>query len=264
MFRSKSLYGCILVGLLATQITSIASATLIAVKDIGDTGLDQTTDGGGAIHADFLTLTSSDIVNVTVNDTGFHDNTAANPFYGAAATLGAGQDDKLFKFDLASLTGFAGATINRAELRLWQTGGNNVINIARNLHHDVDQTLAHRNSPLGSGASTAPNGWGAASDAKFGAGDYGTLSSFDSSAAGAHYQVVDVTSDVVGFADGTLTNLGWAVISVNRIIATSEFGTDGQRPVLFLDYTVAVPEPSSFLLLGLTSFGLMAGKRRRV
>ncbi len=245
------------IGLLST---SVSQAATIALKNTGDSALDQTTDSGGAIHADFLALSASDIVNVDVDDTGFHDNNANNVNYGANASLSSSYDDKLFKFDVASLTGFAGSTVARAELRLWQTGGNNKIEIARNLIHDVDETTAVRNDPAGTGTDS----WGPASDAEFGPNDYGALAAFDSPPAGARFQVVDVTADLQGFADGSLTNLGWAVISVNRSIAMSEFDIDGQRPVLFLDFEPAtVPEPTSMVMLGTATMCLALLRRRK-
>ena len=210
----------------------------------------------------FAGVTAANIINVTIDDTAFHDNWAANAGYGAAVSWDSSLDDKLIKFDLASLPGFIGGTVNMAQLVFHQTAGNAGGATALILTHDWNEATAGRYSPTGS----TTLGWGAASNAKFSAAGDGaaltamTVGSFYTGPYSIYeaWLVGTVTADAQAIADGQ-ANYGWYFQTSNRTILTSEHSGDGYRPALYLDYT-PVPEPATLAVLGL---GVLFGSRRR-
>lgn len=215
---------------------------------------------GGALNAAFTGVTAANVVQVAVDDTGMVSNSNAYySKYGASTSYSASSYQALlFKFDLSSL---AGATIQKAQFRIYAGNGNTGESLAKVVTHDWTEALATRASPNG---LASPNmNWGPASNAIYSsASDLGTGSTFDSCPAGAAFSVEDVTADVQAFVNGTLPNYGWALYSSatslgNHDFIPSENSNDGARPALFISYT---PEPATMALLAMS--GLVLLRRR--
>ena len=298
MSLSRKISSGMAVCLVATLMSNAASATLVALKR--DSGLVHANGTGAGdadtnLHTDFQGLGAADVQTTTVNDT-FLWNTggAAWQNFGATASYsgdGAAKRSFLVKFDLSSLADFSGATINKAEIRLWMSGGNtNPAGLsvgAINTHDWVEGNKAgvYPGLPAAAfGASAAhPSGinsnanrdssggttgnlssWGASADAKFSITDDTTVSpSATRSGTGAtQWFVYDVKSAVQGWADGT-ANYGIAAKMGNNTFHASEGGTKFE-PVLFVDYKVtSVPEPSSFLFFSALTLGLGWSRKRK-
>jgi len=252
---------------MARIVVFLAALALVVSPALGDIVVLK--EGGllagsvGVTDPVFDLVTVADVLEVAVNDTAFHDNHADNNNYGNLDLYTTGHDDKLFQFDLASLPGFVGGTVLKAELRLRETVGNNFAQIAPVTTHAWTEALAVRNSPLGNFA----NEWGPLSDSEFGPADAGplvgmTIGPYEAGIFGDYeaWIVGDVTADLQAIADGTAPDLGWYVYTPNRSFVASENAADAFRPALFLDFTPA-PEPMTLSLLALG--GLAALRRRR-
>jgi hypothetical protein len=155
------------------------------------------------------------------------------------------------------LSGYAGATINNAELRLSCFTGNMPMYLSAIKSHawaegnkDGDYPGVEPSAPGVSwadpdGTHTKKNnailGWGAASDQFFSETENGddiyNWVGFFSTPVGAASVVCDVTSIVQDWVSGTKDNYGFYVDYSNHGTYMSEAGTADQ-PVLFIDYAL--------------------------
>ena len=153
----------------------------------------------------------------------------------------------LYKWDLSSLPGFAGSTVNGAVIRLYMVGGNGKPFLGTVTHHDFDEATVTSGNP---GGTAGVLGWGAGSDSLYsltGDSSVATTTAINNEVVGRGYDTWDATSDVQAMANGT-PNYGWASTSVNNGFLSSEstgtgtYGGDpyfagaGSQPVLFIDY----------------------------
>ena len=249
--------GLAMAAMMILGLGAAAEADVVALKE------GSVLTAGGALAPQFAAATAANIVNVPVYDTIMHGNLAAknNTSFGSAITLDATQFRMLFRFDSLVSVIPAGATVNKAELRLRTTNGNNSggSGVAPILYHIWNDVEATRSAP--DDIPNVPDGWGPpGSPSYFLAVDHGTLSPFDSgfSGVGMIWLVEDVTVDVQAVVGGS-PNRGWAVETGNYGVFATENSQDGVRPVLFIDYTPAarpVPEPAGLSLIGLALLGL--------
>jgi hypothetical protein len=220
------------------------------------------------LFTDFKTAGAANVVPVTCDDTEFNTNPAG--YYnllGTGTSVGGTSDFAyLVKWDLSSLP--AGATITKAQIRLYASNGNNGSAwIAPIVTHNWSQATA---TVAGPDKPTSPNKtWGPASNALFSAADVGTISTFSGAAVPvANPTVVDVTSDLQAIVNGTKPNYGWAFVGSatfttgsptigNHAYATADNTNALVRPALFVEYT---PEPATMMLLALGGLALL---RRR-
>lgn len=235
--------------------SSMAQGVVVVLKE----GSELTT--GGALDPVFSGISAASVVEVAVDDTAMVTNPAAynnNGFGSATSWSPSSHAAYLFKFDLSSLP--AGAVIEKAQLRLYETNGNSGVRIGRVATHDWTEASATRNSPVG---LTSPS-WGPNGDSIFSAADVDGMAAPESAPNGAAFTIKDVTADVQAFVNGTLPNYGWvlsqdATISTvgNRGYIPSESEDVGRRPALFISYT---PEPGTLVLLAISGLALL---RRR-
>ncbi|HUW83251.1 MAG TPA: Calx-beta domain-containing protein, partial [Phycisphaerae bacterium] len=211
---------------------------------------------GGDLSPEFVSLGSGDVVLTTVMDAMLSE--AANSRYmnyGASVTSSGGNGQKMALW--VDLSAYAGATINKAELRLHVLQGNTGMSWAGIKSHDWAEGNKDAdypgNPPSAEGVCwahprglyTDPSGalgWGAASDQYMditgdGADLYG-FTSFVSMPGGVAYVVADVTSIVGDWVSAAKSDYGLYIDLGNHSPELSEAGTAAQ-PVLFLDYDLA-------------------------
>ena len=264
---------------------AVSDATVIVLKEgsaldyaEGDPSVNYSSGvAGGNFGAftQFTGLTSGDVVNVAVHDTEITTNGNArnNPF-GQDPLMGLNNGlAGLFRWDLSSLPGFAGSTINAAVIRLFQSGGNGTQTLGVVTTHDYDELTATLGSPVGTAVPLAgPGEWGVGNDSFFTlAGDStsgsATILPTDANSVkivGKGYTTHDATADLQAMANGAV-QYGWAMVGTNVNYQTSEttaFAGVGVEPALFIDYT-PVPEPTSMVLLGVAAFGLTMVRKRK-
>ncbi len=256
---------------------AVSDAAIVVLKEGGDidytlTGDYSTSPAGGdfGAHTQFLGLGNT-ATDVHVDDVKLTNNDAA-------ADLNVGQDDpitngpnvaraSLFKWDLSSLPGFAGSTINAAVVRIYQAGGNGdpVLNVVTT--HNYDESTVTIGSPAGNPLGAGSGEWGAGSDSLFTMpGDTtdlvaGSAPAIDADVVGNGYNTWDATADLQAIASGA-PNYGWAIGTVNDSYRSSENADSGSRPALFIDYT-PVPEPASLVLLGTAALCLPLVRKRK-
>jgi hypothetical protein len=218
---------------------------------------------------DFKTAGAANVVQVTCDDTEFNTNSAG--YYnllGTGTSVGGTSDFAyLVKWDLSSLP--AGATITKAQIRLYASNGNNgSVWIAPVVTHDWSQATA---TVAGPDHPTSPNKtWGpTGTPGYFSQADVGTISTFTGAAVPvANPTVVDVTSDLQAIVNGAKPNYGWAFLGGttfnntgptigNHAYATQDAVDATVHPALFVEYT---PEPATMCLLALGGLALL---RRR-
>ncbi len=249
---------CVATLVLAVVLGSTAQGVVIVMKE----GSALTT--GGALNSAFSGVTAANVVQVAVDDMGIISNSAA--YYatqGNIAKYSASSFNAfLWKFDLSSLP--AGATIEKAQIRLYTGNGNTGMKFAPVVTHNWNEAISTRASY--NGLASPNKNWGPASNEIFTGADLGTVSNADSCPAGAAFTVEDVTADVQAMVNGTMGNYGWALFSSltgtalsggNHDYYASENTDDGRRPALFISYT---PEPATLVLLALSAMALL---RRR-
>ncbi len=265
-------------------------ADVIALKR--DAGLVYQVGGGDVDNISSPQFLSSPTTTITtVNDTGLYglgDGRWQN--FGATTSI-KNQTNILAKFDLSGVSGFAGGTITKAELRIHSTTGNNTANLYYVTGSDWAEgnqsgafpgatpgaSFAHAagintNKNRGPGdETTAPyQTWGDGDDF-FSYADDATAavdSGGTNTGVGEAWHVWDATEIVQLWANGT-DNFGFAIDKHrNWQFDMSESGTDSQ-PVLFIDFEPAeitgVPEPTSIAIWSLLGFigAAYAWRRRR-
>ncbi len=205
----------------------------------------------------FRGLTSASVLTTTVGDAPVYGSTNRGT---AVSSSGLGAT-MLIQFDLSSLPGFAGGTINDAQLRLLGTGGNQKVYVRQVTSHPWTETGVTQ-SLTGTGT-----GWGASGTSSFsfsndtydnGAYRWYNIGSPNTNGKYMETAVIRVTDYVQAWADGT-PNYGFGLDLTNGNAYTSEAGATYQ-PVLFIDYTPAVPEPATLALVALGGVALL--KRR--
>ena len=223
---------------------------VIALKR--DAGLLQ----GGALASQFTSLTSGNVTTVAVKDARLYDagdSRYMNFGISPQVPSSSGQSYCIIAYDLSA---YAGATINKAQLRLKCTMGNNNMQWAGLKSHDWTEGTKDGNypgvAPAAAGVTWAnpaatnvsnsgPLGWGASSNAMFdptgNGADIHALTDFVSLPGGNAFVVADVTSLVQDWVSGTKSNYGLLVTTGNHDPYLSESGTDNE-PVLFLDVTL--------------------------
>ncbi len=218
-----------------TATFSVPTTTIAVLKE------GSTITMGGTLDSSFSGVNDANVVQVTVDDTAMVYNPSAKyNIYGNDATESPSSfSNFLYKFDLSSIP--AGATIVKAQLRLYAQYGNSGVTLAPIITHDWTEATA---CAAGPDHPTSPDlTWGPNSDSVFSSADYGTLVNFESCPAGIAYAVKDVTTDVQAFVDGTQPNYGWAVAQGNHGYIFSEADTPtfdpGQRPALFVSYVAS-------------------------
>ena len=240
-------------------------ADVVALKR--DPGLTHTdplgtgNDDSSVLDASFQALGPADVVVTTVADAQLFAGTWAGfgwRNYGITLALDAGSGTEwgVYRFDLAGLGPIG--QVNKAELRLYITGGNTGSSLSRLLtpwsegNKDGDYPGSdpsavgcshyHPNG-LQTGPNQLPDGapdpnspadptgtWAAGA---FGAADYDMTRGFKSG-TNNRWKVWDVTDIIQSWAEGA-TNCGLSLENRNYSYHLSEAGTD-QQPVLFLDY----------------------------
>jgi hypothetical protein len=172
---------------------------------------------------------------------------------GAAAAVVADGDDTggpthaLIRFD--NLFGLGpnqipvGATIVSAELRL---NTDNVSPDAMRLHQML-QTWTEAATFAGDfgGNGVQANNIEAGST---------IIDTINPTAAVGSTEVFDVTTTLQAWVTNPASNFGWAILPTGTDgyqFKSSEHGTQSQRPLLFVDFFVAVPEPSSIALFSI-------------
>jgi hypothetical protein len=158
----------------------------------------------------------------------------------------------LFYWDLSA---YAGATINKAQLRVKATNGNTTglwyAGVKTAAWAEGNKTGNYPGAdPAAPGVTwnhpnglyTGPSGtfgWGSSADAAFSdvadTGDVYTHYAFSSEPTGIAFLVADVTALVQDWVSGTKPNYGLVTWTGNHGLYASEAGTADQ-PVLFLDY----------------------------
>ena len=269
---------------------AVSEGAIVALKE-DDAALDYSIEGqystspaGGdfGVFTQFNGLTTADVVEVHVDDillSGGADTNLGQEFIvnstGNTANLAV-----LMKWDLSSLPGFAGSTVNAAVIRFYQTNGQGIPKWSAVTTHDYDEATVTPGSPSGNpvaGTASGVGDWGPALDSPFTfAGDASveTAVPLDNTVVGRGYTTFNVLADVTAMAAGT-PNYGWAGTTAypgttgNHPYVSSEnpnpiFGTavGATAPVLFIDYT-PVPEPTSMVLLGMAAFGLTTIRKRK-
>ncbi len=269
--------------ILTLIVTTSASAVVVGLKR--DAGLDFTGDTtltDARFHdAVVEQVTVSDAPLATVSNSAYYNYGAKDSSMG-----GNSQNYVLYKFDLSSLPGFEGGTINMAQLRLYHSSGNGLGSGDENRLEEVTthdwlegtntggfpgaaggvsdkhpigyNTTANRDADNGTTGPLAS--WGPNSDSTFSPTNDGGVAANGSTwgPTGANWTVWTVTDIVADWAGGT-PNYGFFQVGNNYSWKMSEFGSQYQ-PVLFIDYTPA-PEPATLTLLAL---GGLAIVRRRV
>lgn len=268
--------------LLSLAVTTAASAAVVALKR--DAGLDWSGTKNTAAVFDSAVETLVTVADAPLNPAG----NSGWMNYGTSTQSRAGSSANyvLYKFDLSTLAGLSGGTINLAQLRLYHIGGNGGGSggqaLGQLLSHDWIEgtkdntypgaaggasfthpagvnTTANRNAA--NGTATPWASWGAGSDSNFSpANDGGNNAASAWGGGGSNYTVWDVTGIVASWADGSLPNYGFEQAGNNFTWQMSESGSQFQ-PVLFIDYT-PVPEPATMALLVLGSLTMLRRRQR--
>ncbi len=206
------------------------------------------------------------------------DNNYRN--YGGYASITYGNWPIFSKFNIAALPGFAGSTINKAQLRFYYSGGNTGLTSTGYITSSdwIEGTGTPAYPGAAGGLSAAhPMGYNTGPNQDADGGTTGPLQTWanndyfavakDVSASAATvskygynaihtyggFAVYDVTDFVQDMADGTVPNYGFCTYSstLNYSVQFSEttHGADYQ-PVLFVDYTSTTPSNSVTITAG--------------
>lgn len=173
---------------------------------------------------------------------------------------GGWESQSLIRFDslFGSGTGQIplGSTINNAILRLYLYGVQNPSQVLGVYNLTTNWSDSSTWNSLGGGITPGVNAESAAS---------ATASSLAVGWLG-----IDVASSLQAWAEGSLPNQGWAILSetspwASALFLSSNYGLASLRPTLSVDYTTptaGAPEPGTMLLVG-SAVLLALGLRRR-
>ncbi len=212
---------------------------------------DATLTAGGVLSTQFTTLTDSNAVLTTIKDARLYQTGNGQYMnYGTTVQATGAPPYVLVGFDLSA---YAGATINKAQLRVRCSAGNTSMLWAPVKSHSWTEGTKNGDYPGADPAAEGvcwahPNGlyttaagtpgWGSASDSMFSVTSDGddiyALANFDSAPGGAAWCVTDITSLVQDWIATSKPNYGIFINAGNHPVYLSEYGADYQ-PVLFLD-----------------------------
>jgi len=239
-----------LLGLLALGLHGSASAAVVSVQE-GVGGYAGTND---ATIVQGSGTTNFDSLGIPGGRTGTESwGASLSPFPAPPAQMRTA----MLRFDnLFGFTGIpTGATINSATLRYVVTNAVEDAELATLLTTWDETTVVWNDYGAGApstGGGITLNGVEAVV-ATTSLGDY----------AGGD---IDVTATVQSWLDNPGTNFGWAVMraDTNRgSLVGAEDSIVADRPLLTIDYTAPIPEPSALALLAIGSLGLLTGRRRK-
>ena len=193
-------------------ISATFNSTLGSVVSIFKSGAGINMTYTTNLDSTFQNAGSSNVVQVICDDTEMTTN--ANADYSlrgtAATTNSTGDYAYLVKWDLSSLP--VGATVVKAEIRLYATNGNNgSVYVSPILTHNWTQATEPWPVRITPPARTGP---GARLPTPYSASaDLGTIPTFSGAYVPvANPVVVDVTSDLQAIVNGTQPNYGWAFV----------------------------------------------------
>jgi hypothetical protein len=211
---------------------------------------------GGSLSSQFTSLGSGDVLLTSVRDALLYQTLNGRYMNYGVTTLIPGATGSVYVIIGFDVSGLAGATINKAELRFRCTQGNSAMSWAAVKSHDWVEGTKSADYPGASPASpgvcfshpaglyTGPSGasgWGANADAMFDAAGEGAdlyaWTNFTSTPVGAAWTVANVTAAVQDWISGIRPNYGLVVNIGNHSSYMSEQGSVDQ-PVLFVDYTL--------------------------
>ena len=175
-------------------------------------------------------------------------------------TSGNWESQSLIRFDslFGSGTGQIplGSTINNATLRLYLYGVQNPTQVLGVYNITTNWADSSTWNSLGGGITPGVNA------------ESGATATATNLAVG--WLGIDVASSLQAWADGSLPNQGWAILSESSLWASalffsSDYGIASLRPTLSVDYTTpsaGAPEPGTLFLVGSAALAALGLRRR--
>ncbi len=143
-----------------------------------------------------------------------------------------------------------GSTITSASLTIYHYTGGHASHTLNMIKTDWDEDTVTWNN-FGTGNATSGTDW------------YSSPTDTFSPSNGAN--VLDVTSSLQAFSDGSVQNYGWILVdsSTNATwFRSDDYATFAERPILMVEYS-AIPEPATLCLLVMGLVGTMLRRRRQ-